>query len=265
MSESQFILMDVKDRIATITLNRPERLNALGQSMREDLLAAMLRARDDAEVRVVLITGAGRAFCSGGDVKEMSDRVASGATSRRELEIWPIRDRILAEMRSMPKPVIAVVNGVAAGAGCNLALGCDMRLASDRASFTQAFVKRGLHPDWGGTYFMPRMLGTPRAFEFILTGDMIPAQQALEWGMVNRVVPQAELTDAAQEWARQFAAGPPIVYALAKRAIYRNLDADLSSALEYEAYAQRVVWTTEDAAEGIRAFVEKRPPEFKGK
>jgi 2-(1,2-epoxy-1,2-dihydrophenyl)acetyl-CoA isomerase len=265
MSENHFILMDVQDHIATITLNRPERLNALGQTMREDLLAAILRARDETDIRVLLITGAGRAFCSGGDVKEMSDRVASGATSRRELEIWPVRDRILAEMRGMPKPVIAVVNGVAAGAGCNLALGCDMRIASDRAGFTQAFVKRGLHPDWGGTYFMPRMLGIPRAFEFILSGDVISAQQALDWGLVNRVVPQAGLKDAALEWARKFAAGPPVVYALAKRAIYRNLDADLTSALEYEAYAQRVVWTTEDAAEGIRAFVEKRPPQFTGK
>ncbi|HEX7928937.1 MAG TPA: enoyl-CoA hydratase [bacterium] len=265
MAENQFILMDVKDRVATITLNRPERLNALGQNMRDDLLKAVQRAKDDEGVRVVLITGAGRAFCSGGDVKEMSDRVDSGATSRRDFEIWPIRDRILAEMRGMPKPVIAVVNGVAAGAGCNLALGCDMRIASDKASFTQAFVKRGLHPDWGGTYFMPKMVGTARAMEAILSGDMISAQQALEWGMVNRVVPQAELTDAATEWAQRFAAGPPVVFALAKRAIYRNLDADLTTALEYEAYAQRVVWQTEDAAEGIKAFVEKRTPEFKGR
>lgn len=265
MSESQFILLDVQERVATITLNRPERLNALGQSMREDLLTALQRVRDDERVRVVLITGAGRAFCSGGDVKEMSDRVASGAQSRRELEIFPVRDRVLAEMRTMPKPVIAVVNGVAAGAGCNLALGCDMRIVSDRASFMQAFVKRGLHPDWGGTWFMPRMIGTARACEFILTGDMISAQQALDWGMVNKVVPQAELAQAAQEWAARFAAGPPVVFALAKRAIYQNMERDLTAALEYEAYAQRVVWTTEDAAEGIRAFVEKREPEFKGK
>jgi 2-(1,2-epoxy-1,2-dihydrophenyl)acetyl-CoA isomerase len=265
MSESRVVLMEVKERVATITLNRPERLNALGQSMREDLLAAMMRARDDEAVRVVLITGAGRAFCSGGDVKEMNDRQAAVAAARRDLELWPIRDRILTEMRNMPKPVIAVVNGAAAGAGCNLALGCDMRIASDRATFIQAFVKRGLHPDWGGTWFMPRMLGTARAFEYILSGEPISARQALEWGLVNRVVPQADLTSAAWEWAQQLAAGPPIVYALAKRAIYRSLDSDLASALEYETYAQRVAWNTEDAAEGIRAFVEKRLPEFKGK
>lgn len=265
MSESRVVLMEVKNQVATITLNRPERLNALGQSMREDLLAAVTRARDDGAVRVVLMTGAGRAFCSGGDVKEMNDRQAAGATARRDLELWPVRDRILMEIRNMPKPVIAVVNGAAAGAGCNLALGCDMRIASDRATFIQAFVKRGLHPDWGGTWFMPRMLGTARAFEYILSGEPISAQQALEWGLVNRVVPHADLSAAAWEWAQQLAAGPPIVYALAKRAIYRSLESDLASALEYETYAQRVAWTTEDAAEGIRAFVEKRSPEFKGK
>jgi len=265
MSEPQHILVDVRDRIGTITLNRPERLNALGRNMREEMLAAMVRLKDDPGVRVVLVTGAGRAFCSGGDVKEMGERQAAGAAARNDGEIWPIRDRILAEMRAMPKPVIAVVNGVAAGAGCNLALGCDMRIASDKATFSQAFVKRGLHPDWAGTYFLPRMAGTARAFELILGGDLISAQQALAWGLVNRVAPQAELTQAAWDWALQLAEGPPIVYALAKRAIYRNLDADLTSALEYEAYAQRVVWGTEDAAEGIKAFLEKRPPQFQGK
>jgi 2-(1,2-epoxy-1,2-dihydrophenyl)acetyl-CoA isomerase len=140
-----------------------------------------------------------------------------------------------------------------------------MRIASDKAGFSQAFAKRGLHPDWAGTYFLPRMVGTARACELIFSGDMVSAQQALAWGLVNRVVPQAELTQAARDWALQLAEGPPIVYALAKRAIYRNLEADLTSALEYEAYAQRVVWGTQDAAEGIQAFLEKRPPQFQGK
>jgi 2-(1,2-epoxy-1,2-dihydrophenyl)acetyl-CoA isomerase len=257
--------VSIQERVATLTLNRPERLNALGKTMREDLLAALIRLREDEAVRVVMLTGAGRAFCSGGDVKEMGARKAAGAAARWEGEIWPMRDQVLQQLRAMSKPVIAVVNGAAAGAGFNLALGCDLRIASDKASFSQAFVKRGLHPDWGGTYFLARMVGTARACELIFSGDTIGAQQALEWGLVNRVVPHADLAQAAAEWARQLADGPPIVIALAKRAIYRNQDADLTSALEYEAYAQRVVWSTEDADEGIRAFLEKRPPAFKGR
>jgi enoyl-CoA hydratase/carnithine racemase len=261
----QAIKVEIEDRIATLTLNRPERLNALGAGMREEMLKALIELGDNAEVRVVLITGAGRAFCSGGDVKEMSERQESGAVTRHAVEIQPVREKILAVMRTMPKPVIAVVNGVAAGAGFNLALGCDMRIASERASFTQAFVKRGLHPDWGGTYFLARMLGTARACELLFSGDMIGAKQAAEWGLVNRVVPHEKLTEESRTWARQFADGPPIVLALAKRGIYRSTESDLASALEFEAYAQRVVWTTEDAAEGIKAFVEKRPPVFKGR
>ena len=261
----QVIKVDIEERIATLTLNRPERLNALGAGMREQMLKVLTGLGDNPEVRVVLITGAGRAFCSGGDVKEMSERQDSGAATRHPPEIQPVREKILAVMRTMPKPVIAVVNGVAAGAGFNLALGCDMRIASERASFTQAFVKRGLHPDWGGTYFLARMLGTARACEFIFSGDMIGAKQAAEWGLVNRVVPHEKLAEESRNWARQLAEGPPIVFALAKRGIYRSTESDLASALEYEAYAQRVVWTTEDAAEGIKAFVEKRPPIFKGR
>jgi enoyl-CoA hydratase/carnithine racemase len=262
--ESKQILVDIENHVATLTLNRPERLNALGGTMREQMLRALVELSDNAEVRVVQITGAGRAFCSGGDVKEMSERQDSGSPCHA-VEIQPIREKILAAMRAMPKPILGVINGVAAGAGFNLALGCDLRIASDRASFTQAFVKRGLHPDWGGTYFLPRMLGTARACELIFSGDMVSAQQAAEWGLVNRVVPHDTLMAEARQLAQKLADGPPIAIALAKRGIYRSLDADLASALEYEAYAQRVVWQTEDAAEGIRAFVEKRPPAFKGK
>jgi len=181
------------------------------------------------------------------------------------VEIQPIREKILATLRTMPKPVIAAVNGPAAGAGFNLALGCDLRLASERATFSQAFVKRGLHPDWGGTWFLTRMLGTARACELIFTGDTVSAKQAADMGLVNRVVPHDQLMAETQNLARRLAEGPPIAIALAKRGIYRSTDNDLASALEYEAYAQRVVWSSEDAAEGIKAFVEKRPPVFKGK
>ena len=165
----------------------------------------------------------------------------------------------------MPKPVLAVVNGPAVGAGMNLALGCDLRIASERAVFGQVFVKRGLHPDWGGTFLLPRLVGPAKACELIFGGDMIGAQEALALGLVNRLVPHDELAGAAAKWAETLAAGPPVAIGLAKRAIYRNQEADLASALEYEAYAQGVVWGTEDAGEGIRAFLEKRPANFQGK
>jgi 2-(1,2-epoxy-1,2-dihydrophenyl)acetyl-CoA isomerase len=262
---TELIQVDIQHRVATVTLNRPERLNALGRDMREQIVAALERVEADEAVRVVMITGAGRAFCSGGDVKEMSERKAAGAPSRRETEPVPMRDRILLRLQALPKPVIAAVNGVAAGAGMNLALGCDLRIASDKASFGQAFIKRGLHPDWGATYFLPRLVGMAKALELIWTGDMVPAQEALRLGLVNRVVPHAEFAAEAREWAERLAEGPPIAMRLAKRGVYRNQGADLASALEYETYAQQIVWNSEDSAEGIRAFMEKRPPEFQGR
>lgn len=263
---SPHIKVDIDEHIGTVTLNRPERLNALGAGMREQLHRSLLELEENPDVRVLVITGAGRAFCSGGDVKEMNERVDSGGTpSRPGVEIHPIPEKILNTLRTMPKPVIASVNGPAAGAGFNLALGCDMRIASDRATFSQAFVRRGLHPSWGGTWFLTRMLGTARACELIFTGDTVTAKQAEQWGLVNRVAPHDELAAETRHLARRLAEGPPIVIALAKRGIYRSTDYDLAAALEYETYAQRVAWTTEDAAEGIKAFVEKRPPRFMGR
>lgn len=259
------IQYDVDDRVATITLNRPERLNALGADMREQLLAALERSESDPQVRVVTLTGAGRAFCSGGDVKEMNERRAAGAQMRGDREVVPLRDRILLKLQTLAKPVIAAVNGVAAGAGMNLALGCDLRIASDKAAFGEVFVKRGLHPDWGGTYLLPRMVGTAKALELLLFGDMVSAEEAYRMGLVNRLVPHPEFAEAAHEWAARLAEGPPVALRLAKRGVYRNLQADLASALEYESFAQQIVWSSEDAGEGIRAFVEKRPPLFQGR
>ncbi len=259
------IQYDVDDRVATITLNRPERLNALGADMREQLLAALERSESDPQARVVTLTGAGRAFCSGGDLKEMNERRTSGAQIRRDGEVVPLRDRILLKLQTLAKPVIAAVNGVAAGAGMNLALGCDLRIASDKAAFGEVFVKRGLHPDSGGTYLLPRMVGTAKALELLLFGDMVSAEEAYRMGLVNRLVPHSEFAEAAHEWAARLAEGPPVALRLAKRGVYRNLQADLASALEYESFAQQIVWRSEDAGEGIRAFVEKRPPLFQGR
>ncbi|PYM73180.1 MAG: hypothetical protein DME10_10780 [Candidatus Rokuibacteriota bacterium] len=259
------LIYEVKDRVATLTLNRPERLNALGGTLRDDLFDAVTRASADPEVRVMVITGAGKGFCAGGDVKAMSEAKA-GARERPLIEkIAPGRDRTLLAMREAPQPIIAAVNGAAAGAGMNLALGCDLRIASTEARFAQAFVKRGLHPDWGGTYFLPRVVGMAKACEMIFTGDLIDAAEALRLGLVSQVVPPEELLPTAHELARRIAAGPPVAIRLAKQSLYANADLDLQGALHMETMAQNICFETEDATEGIRAFVEKRAPVFRGR
>jgi len=258
------LLLDVRDQVATLTLNRPERLNALGDTLRLDLHDAVVKCSTDPEVRVLVITGAGRGFCSGGDVKSMNERDREGRGSPLMDKIAPTRDATVLAMRDCPKPVIAAVNGPAAGAGFNLALACDMRIASTAAKFTQAFVRRGLHPDWGGTYFLPRLVGTAKACELIFTGETLDAAEALRLGIVNAVVEPEALMDKTYELARKLAAGPPIAIRMAKRAIYHNMDVDLRAGLEYETYAQNICRETEDAKEGVKAFVEKRAPKFRG-
>jgi 2-(1,2-epoxy-1,2-dihydrophenyl)acetyl-CoA isomerase len=259
------LLYEVKDGVATLTLNRPDRLNALGDTLREDLLDAVTRTAADPDVRVMVLTGAGKGFCAGGDVKAMNENRQSGRERPVLDKIAPSRDRTLLAMRDAPQPIIAAVNGAAAGAGMNLALACDLRIASTSAKFSQAFVKRGLHPDWGGTYFLPRVVGLAKACELIFTGDLIDAQEALRLGVVSRVLPPEELMPAAHELARKIAAGPPLAIRLAKRALYHNADCDLRQALEFETFAQNICQDTEDAREGVRAFVEKRAPVFRGR
>jgi 2-(1,2-epoxy-1,2-dihydrophenyl)acetyl-CoA isomerase len=163
------LLYDVQETIATLTLNRPERLNALGDTLRDDLHDALAKAMGDADVRVIVITGAGRGFCSGGDVKSMSERERTGETAGWSERVAPMRDRIILAMRDCPKPIIAALKGAAAGAGMNLALACDIRIASSAAKFSQAFVKRGLTPDWAGSYFLPRVVGTAKALELLFS------------------------------------------------------------------------------------------------
>ena len=255
---------DVAQHVATLTLNRPERLNALGGTLREDLYHALLAASGDPQVRAIVITGAGRGFCSGGDVKAMRANDEAGSAGRLDDKIAPGRDKVVLAMRDAPKPIIAAVNGPAAGAGMNLALACDMRIASVTATFSQAFVRRGLHVDWGGTYFLPRIVGMAKACELIFTGDAISAEEALALGIVSKVVAADALMPAVYDLAGKIAAGPPIAIRLAKRSLYHNQDCDLRQALEQETYAQVVCRETEDAREGILAFTEKRPPRFRG-
>jgi 2-(1,2-epoxy-1,2-dihydrophenyl)acetyl-CoA isomerase len=259
------LLFDVKDRIATLTLNRPERLNALGDTLREDLYDAIKKCAADPDVGVLVITGAGRGFCSGGDVKSMNERAHSGAAQPANERWSPIRDRCILAMRDCPKPVIAAINGAAAGAGMNLALACDMRIASSAAKFSQAFVKRGIAPDWGGSWFLPRIVGTAKAFELIFTGDSIDAAEAFKLGILNAVVAPEELMNEAYKLARKIADGPPVAIALSKRAIYHNENVDLRAGLEFETFAQGLCRETEDSKEGVRAFMEKRAPVFRGR
>jgi enoyl-CoA hydratase/carnithine racemase len=258
------LIYEEEEGIATLTMNRPERLNALGDTLRDDLHHAIVRASDNPAVRVIILTGAGRGFCSGGDVKAMHD--AKERDQGRPLfeKVAPGRDKTILAMRDAPKPLIAAVNGPAAGAGMNLALACDMRIAATTAKFGETFVKRGLHVDWGGTYFLPRLVGMAKACELIFTGDLIDAEEALAMGLVSNVVPPEELMPTVRQLARKIALGPPLAIRLAKRALYRSQDSDLRSALEFETYAQNICSETEDAREGIRAFVEKRSPRFTG-
>ena len=259
------LIYETKDKVATLTLNRPERMNALGGTLREDFYDALTRAIDDSEVRVIVITGAGRAFCSGGDVKAMNENREANRGRPVMEKVAPGRDRSVLLMRESPKPLIAAVNGAAAGAGMNLALGCDIRLASTAAKFSQAFVRRGLHPDWGGTYFLPRIVGMAKAAEMIFTGQIIDANEALRLGIVSSLHAPEQLLAATYELAAKIAAGPPIAIRLARRALYHNADADLKSSLEFETFAQNICYETEDSREGIRAFVEKREPKFEGR
>ena len=257
------ITFEVRDRIATITLNRPDKLNAFSGTMREELLAALRQAEDDRECRVVVITGAGRAFCAGGDVDYMSglQREGNVAAFRKLLDAG--RDVVL-QIATMEKPVIASVNGIAAGAGCNLALACDYRIASDAAKLGETFVKIGLHPDWGGTWLLPRLVGRSRAAELLMTGRIIDANEAFAIGMVDRVVPASELSSETAKLAESIAAAPPIAVAGIKRALAVAERNDLRAQLELESEHQLRAFQSHDAAEGLSALFEKRSPNFKG-
>jgi len=254
------IRVDVADAIATITLDRPEALNALTGAMLADLLAAFRRSARDRAVRAVVLTGAGRAFCAGQDLKE---RLAPDAPPLAVV----VRERynpIITAMRMLDQPIVGAINGVAAGAGASLALACDVRLAAETASFALAFGRIGLVPDSGATWFLPRLIGPAKAAELALTGATLSAEDAERFGLVARVVPAETLAAETRDVAARLAALAPVALAQTKRALERSWSLDLDTALEEEAWRQGIAGATEDHAEGIAAFVEKRPPRFRG-
>jgi 2-(1,2-epoxy-1,2-dihydrophenyl)acetyl-CoA isomerase len=252
--------IDAEAGIATLTLNRPDALNAMTVPMKRELVAAFRRIEREAAVRAVILTGAGRAFCAGQDLRErlQPDAAPLGVEVRERY------NPIIRAMRALPKPIVGAINGVAAGAGASLAMACDVRIASEAASFALAFGRVGLVPDSGATWFLPRLVGSSRAAEIALLGDPVPAADALRLGLVGRVVPADQLATEARSVAARLAAGAPKAIALTKGALNASWEESLDAALDYEAHLQDIAGRTKDHAEGLAAFVEKRPPHFTG-
>lgn len=257
------VLLSRQGGVATLTLNRPAKLNALDEGMRAQLSEALDSVAREADIRVAVITGAGRAFCAGGDVQTMQELKTQfhSVTFRSFMELG---HELVQKLRSLPKPVVASVNGPAAGAGMNLALACDLRIASDRASFAQAFVKMGLHPDWGGTYFLPRLVGVGRAIEMFFLGDPVDAAEAHRLGLVNFLAAHDRLAAETRRLADRLAQAPPLPLALLKRSLYDREETELTLVMRHEVEAQMKCFESEDFLEGLRAFLEKRKPQFRG-
>ncbi|HEX6126909.1 MAG TPA: enoyl-CoA hydratase-related protein [Pyrinomonadaceae bacterium] len=261
----QTITYSLENNVATICFNRPEALNALSLQLSKDLRHAIEKTIDD-EARAVILTGNGRAFCSGGDLREMQAMGEAEGNIEAFLD-EPLKalHEVIALIRETPIPFVAAVNGVCAGAGTNFALACDIVLASDDASFNEAFVRIGLSPDCGGTFFLPRAIGEKLAAEMLMTGSTIPAARAADIGMINHVVPSGELMNEANSLAAKLAAGPTAAIARVKRMLNATFSNDLRSQLELEANCQLESGRSPDFKEGVAAFFEKRVPNFKGR
>lgn len=254
------LLVERDGGIVTVTLNRPEKKNAANDQMWVELMAVFTEVADRADDRVLVVTGApgSGAFCSGADLSSTDSLTRSGLARMRHI------GSVALALHRLPKPTIAKVNGVAAGAGCNLALGCDLIVAADSARFSEIFARRGLSLDFGGSWLLPRLVGLHKAKELALLADVIGADEAERLGLVNRVVPAAELDAFVDEWARRLAAGPPLALSMSKTMLNNSLMVSMDQALEDEARAQSVNFSTKDFSEAIRAFMEKRDPDFQG-
>ncbi|MFO1323691.1 MAG: 2-(1,2-epoxy-1,2-dihydrophenyl)acetyl-CoA isomerase PaaG [Burkholderiales bacterium] len=258
------ILYEHAGGIARITLNRPDRLNSFNAAMHAELRDALARVKADATTRVLLVTGAGRGFCAGQDLSDRAVAPGAAPVDLGESIENNYRPLVLA-LRALPLPVVCAVNGVAAGAGANIALACDVVVAARSASFIQAFCRIGLIPDSGGTYFLPRLVGTARAMGLALTGDKLPAQTAADWGLIWKCVDDAELAPTVDALLAQFAQAPTKGLAATKRALYASAGATLEAQLDLERDLQRELGYSADYREGVAAFTAKRPPQFTGK
>lgn len=263
VTQEQHVLVTIDNSIAWIKFNRPERRNAIGTQTRAELAAALKQVEKDPAVRCVVLTGEGTAFSSGADLRDFP---AGGDVVEHVGHI--LRDDympMILRMRQMPKPIIAAVNGVAAGIGMSFAMAADIRIAAEEASFVELFVSRGLVPDGGASWLLPRLVGTGKALEMCMTGLPLSARDAERLGLVNQVVPAEELEPTVRALAEHLAAGAPLAIAAVKRAINRALDSSLEEAMEYESYLQEAMAASGDFMEGVASFIEKRPPNFQGK
>ncbi len=266
MAESP-VLYDKHNSIVTLTLNRPETLNAMNEAMMAELERLLIAVEVDTTVRAVVLTGTGRAFSSGGDQKRErhGEDVQSFFDGDLGGSVVERLNRCVLRLQRLAKPVIGSINGVAVGAGCNIALATDLRLAADTARFGEVFARIGLVPDGGGTYFLPRLVGTAKAMELVLLAEIIDAQEALRIGLVNWVVPADTLPEETQKLAQRLAEGPTLAYGLAKAGLYQGLTMSLEDTLNMEARNQAMVARSQDRAEGAAAFRDKRQPRFRGR
>jgi 2-(1,2-epoxy-1,2-dihydrophenyl)acetyl-CoA isomerase len=258
----EHVIVEREGPVGRLTLNRPEKLNAFAGRMRDEIFEALC-ALDDPGVRVVVVTGAGRGFCSGADVKYLAELLANrDATSFEKL--LDAGRRVVTKVREMAAPVVASVNGPAAGGGLNLALACDIRIASDRATFGQTFTRIGLAPDWGGLHFLPRLVGEPKAIELMMSGEILDAAEALRIGLVNRVVPHDDLAAETAKLVDLLSQRPPLSLRAIKEGVYARGSRTLAETLDFETTSQLACFESRDAREGVEAFLAKRSPEFEG-
>jgi len=265
MAEENILLVEQQDAVRIITLNRPDKLNSFTDELTFKLQDALKEAEKDANTRAVVITGAGRGFCAGQDLQSRSISQEAGQRPSLGDSIKRRYNPIVTRIRRTEKPFIAAVNGVAAGAGASLAFCCDFRIVADSASFIQSFTKVGLIPDSGSTFMLPRLIGVTKALELMYTADKLEAKDALQLGLVNKVVPADQVLKEALALAHNLAKGPTKAFGLTKRAVNRAIFADLEELLDYEASLQEIAGRSDDFQEGVKAFVEKRQPLYSGK